>query len=64
MHVFLGYFKEKGVDAVFSIKVAEDLALLESKREFMTRYKNKRAGTSPTLPMFASACPGIACIFM
>ncbi|XP_065200810.1 cytosolic Fe-S cluster assembly factor narfl [Planococcus citri] len=56
-----GFFKSKGADAVFCTKIAEDIALTETTREFLNRWKNKKLGCTPSLPMFASACPGWIC---
>lgn len=53
-----GFFKSKGADAVFCTKIAEDLALADTTREFLIRWKNKKSGCTPSLPMLASACPG------
>lgn len=44
---------------VLDIKLAEDLALLESKNEFIERYKSaKISNDQKLLPMLASSCPG------
>jgi len=48
-----------GADLVLDIKLAEDLALLESQNEFLERYKSAKASKVQTiLPMLASSCPG------
>lgn len=57
-----GYFKKLGADLVFDIKLAEDLALLESQNEFLERYKSAKASNiQKILPMLASSCPGWVC---
>lgn len=48
-----------GADLVLDLKLAEDLALLESQNEFMERYKtSKTSSMQKMLPMLASSCPG------
>jgi len=48
-----------GADLVLDIKLAEDLALLESQNEFIERYKSaKGSKVQKILPMLASSCPG------
>lgn len=48
-----------GADLVLDIKLAEDLALLESQNEFIERYKSAKASkVQKILPMLASSCPG------
>lgn len=57
--LFAGYFKKLGADLVLDIKLAEDIALLESQNEFMERYKSaKTSNVKNILPMLASSCPG------
>lgn len=57
--MFIGYFKKLGADLVLDIKLAEDLAILESQNEFMERYKSSKASNvQKMLPMLASSCPG------
>lgn len=51
-----GYFKSLGADLVLNTKVADDLALLESRNEFVERYRNAEA-----MPMLSSSCPGWVC---
>jgi iron only hydrogenase large subunit-like protein len=52
-----GYFRNLGAHHVLDTKVADDLALLESRAEFVERFQmNKKA-----LPMLASSCPGWVC---
>ncbi|XP_035911220.1 probable cytosolic Fe-S cluster assembly factor AGAP009023 [Anopheles stephensi] len=52
-----GYFKKLGADMVIDTKIADDLALIESRNEFVERYNTNRK----TLPMLASSCPGWVC---
>lgn len=54
-----GYFRKLGADVVVDMRVADDLALLESQEEFIERYGNKNDGKK--LPMLASSCPGWVC---
>lgn len=56
MRRLAGYLKELGVDYVLNTKVADDLALLEARDEFVRRF-----GESGPLPMLASSCPGWVC---
>lgn len=58
-NLFTGYFKKLGADLVLDLKLAEDLALLESQNEFIERYKAAKATKGQKiLPMLASSCPG------
>ncbi|XP_055639218.1 probable cytosolic Fe-S cluster assembly factor AAEL012261 [Toxorhynchites rutilus septentrionalis] len=52
-----GYFKKLGADMVVDTKIADDLALIESRNEFVERFNTNRQ----TLPMLASSCPGWVC---
>uniref|UniRef100_A0A182JV56 Iron hydrogenase small subunit domain-containing protein n=1 Tax=Anopheles christyi TaxID=43041 RepID=A0A182JV56_9DIPT len=52
-----GYFKKLGADMVLDTKIADDLALIECRNEFIERYNTNRK----TLPMLASSCPGWVC---
>lgn len=58
-----GYLKRLGADLVVNTKIADDLSLIESRNEFVERYKavliNGEKG--PALPMFSSTCPGWVC---
>lgn len=58
-----GYFKSLGVDLVLHTKIADDLALIESRNEFVDRFKSENIdrASAPTLPMLASSCPGWVC---
>jgi len=62
-----GYLKQLGVQAVYDINTARDLALLETTAEFLHRFRSVSDGSSSTstssspLPMLASACPGWVC---
>lgn len=53
-----GYLKKLGFDYVIDTRIADDLALLESRNEFMQRFQNQE---SSKLPMLASSCPGWVC---
>lgn len=45
---------------VLDLKLAEDLALLESQNEFLERFKSAKSSKGQKiLPMLASSCPGI-----
>lgn len=60
INMFKGYFKKLGAHMVLDIKLAEDLALLESQNEFLERYKSAKCSkVQKILPMLASSCPGI-----
>ena len=55
-----------GADYVFDIKLAEDISLIEQKREFLERYQNNRSSKDQNLnnikrPILTSACPGWVC---
>ncbi|XP_055596162.1 probable cytosolic Fe-S cluster assembly factor CPIJ010948 [Uranotaenia lowii] len=52
-----GYFKKLGGDLVLDTKIADDLALIESRNEFIERFRTNRQA----LPMLASSCPGWVC---
>lgn len=58
-----GYFKSLGADLVLHTKIADDLALIESRNEFIERFKSENIDRAsvPTLPMLASSCPGWVC---
>lgn len=59
-----GYFKRLGADLVLNTKIADDLSLIESRNEFLERYKTSIeniAAKSNTLPMLSSTCPGWVC---
>lgn len=53
-----GYFKQLGADYVLDTKVADDLALLENRDEFLKRFNDQK---THKLPMLASSCPGWVC---
>lgn len=53
-----GYFKQLGADHVLDTKIADDLALLESRDEFLKRFRDQKKFQ---LPMLASSCPGWVC---
>lgn len=52
-----GYLKSLGVHHVFDTTLAADFSILESRKEFVQRYRN-RTHDEHSFPMFASACPG------
>ncbi|XP_049764679.1 probable cytosolic Fe-S cluster assembly factor CPIJ010948 [Schistocerca cancellata] len=56
-----GYFKSQGADLVLDMRLAEDIVLIESQKEFIDRYKKAENGTSECLPVLASTCPGWVC---
>lgn len=63
-----GYFRKLGADIILDMTVADDLALLESGKEFIKRYNNyqknlnnKEKGKEKEIPMLASSCPGWIC---
>ena len=57
-----GYFKELGADYVLHTKIADDLALIEARKEFVERYKSENIDkTAKILPMLSSSCPGWVC---
>jgi len=56
--IVVGYFKEKGVHAVYSTKAADDLAVEEASKEFISRFKENRSSKNSSFPIFTSACPG------
>lgn len=67
-HLLTGYLKRLGADLVLDTKVADDLALIESRNEFVERYKTEvvdnpggAKGGTPSLPMLSSSCPGWVC---
>lgn len=52
-----------GFDVVQDMALARHMSLVETVREFRTRYQARWHGTkdAPKLPMLASACPGWVC---
>ncbi|KAK2144898.1 hypothetical protein LSH36_721g01043 [Paralvinella palmiformis] len=55
-----GFFKHLGVDYVFDTSFSRQFSLLESCKEFVSRYAERN--TNPgALPMLTSACPGWVC---
>ncbi len=51
-----------GADFVLNTKVADDLALIESRNEFVERFQSEMLDkTNKNLPMLASSCPGWVC---
>lgn len=51
-----GYLRQLGADYVLSTKIADDLALLECRQEFVERYRD-----NADLSMLSSSCPGWVC---
>lgn len=61
-----GYLKRLGADFVLNTKIADDLALIESRNEFLERYKsevidNADKAIASSMPMLSSSCPGWVC---
>lgn len=56
------YFKNLGADMVIDLSLAEELSLLESRKEFISRYRNSAEnGHKNIFPMLSSSCPGWVC---
>lgn len=53
------FFKSIGVKALFDTSCSRDITLIESCNEFVMRYKQKKSKGDNSLPMLASACPGM-----
>ncbi|XP_060666480.1 probable cytosolic Fe-S cluster assembly factor GJ13047 [Drosophila nasuta] len=51
-----GYLRQLGADYVLCTKIADDLALIESRQEFVERYRD-----NAELCMLSSSCPGWVC---
>ncbi|KAH8377515.1 hypothetical protein KR093_005790 [Drosophila rubida] len=51
-----GYLRKLGADYVLCTKIADDLALIESRQEFVERYRD-----NTDLCMLSSSCPGWVC---
>lgn len=59
-----GYLKRLGADFVLNTKIADDLSLIESRNEFLERYKSviqNGEATPNVMPMLSSTCPGWVC---
>lgn len=54
-----GYLRNLGADYVLSTKVADDLALLECRNEFVERFRDNTP--DKPFPMLSSSCPGWVC---
>lgn len=55
------YFKNLGADMVVDMSIADDLALLESQKEFVKRFRATESDhVKNVIPMLASSCPGIS----
>lgn len=58
-----GYFRHLGADYVLNTKIADDLALLECREEFLERFRGQESSINKDqpLPMLSSSCPGWVC---
>ncbi|OQV24489.1 Cytosolic Fe-S cluster assembly factor NARFL [Hypsibius exemplaris] len=56
---FCGFLRSMGVDRVYDMGAASALALKETQREFVDRYRS--GDRKSALPMLTSACPGWIC---
>uniref|UniRef100_A0A1I8PHB4 Iron hydrogenase small subunit domain-containing protein n=1 Tax=Stomoxys calcitrans TaxID=35570 RepID=A0A1I8PHB4_STOCA len=56
---FSGYLRQMGADYVLTTKVADDLALLECRNEFIERFRDN--SPDKPFPMLSSSCPGWVC---
>lgn len=56
---FCGYLRQLGADYVLTTKVADDLALLECRNEFVERFRDN--SPDKPFPMLTSSCPGWVC---
>ncbi|KAI8115080.1 hypothetical protein FF38_10900 [Lucilia cuprina] len=54
-----GYLRQLGADYVLTTKVADDMALLECRNEFIERFRDN--DPSKPFPMLSSSCPGWVC---
>lgn len=54
-----GYLRQLGADYVLSTKIADDLALIECRNEFIERFRDN--DPSKPFPMLSSSCPGWVC---
>lgn len=54
-----GYLRQLGADFILSTKIADDLALLECRNEFIERFCDK--DPKKPFPMLSSSCPGWVC---
>ena len=55
------YFRSIGVDHVFDISFARHLALYESQREFIRRFRQQKNELEEHLCVLSSICPGFVC---
>lgn len=54
------FFKNLGADMVVDMSIADDMALLESQKEFLKRITaSENDGVNNLIPMLASSCPGL-----
>lgn len=54
-----GFLRQLGADYILTTKVADDLALLEMRSEFIERFQDK--SPSKPFPLLSSSCPGWVC---
>ncbi|XP_053378942.1 cytosolic Fe-S cluster assembly factor narfl-like [Mercenaria mercenaria] len=59
-HKITAFFKKLGVHYILDTTFARGFSLIESCREFVSRYKESEV-TPAAFPMLASACPGWIC---
>ncbi|XP_071725153.1 protein NAR1 [Rutidosis leptorrhynchoides] len=59
------FLKSLGVKAVYDTSCSRDIALIESCKEFVSRYRQRQAtddkSSKPPLPLLSSSCPGWIC---
>jgi cytosolic iron-sulfur assembly component 3 len=48
-------------DAVFDTNIAREISLVESAREFQTRWRQKQLDGEAPLPVISASCPGWIC---
>lgn len=51
------FFRSLGADVVTDLRVAEDISLIELRKEFLERVREKKK-----LPLLTSSCPGLSTI--
>uniref|UniRef100_A0A1A9WES9 Fe_hyd_SSU domain-containing protein n=1 Tax=Glossina brevipalpis TaxID=37001 RepID=A0A1A9WES9_9MUSC len=54
-----GYLRHLGGDIILNTRIADDLALLECRQEFIERFRNN--SEQQPMPMLTSSCPGWVC---
>ena len=60
------FLRDMGADLVLDLQVAEQLAVLEQRQEFMEKFENRRAAAAVGQkavggPILTSSCPGWIC---